>query len=48
MTATHQGQFRGASPTGKRLEVEAIVIFRISDGKVVESWDKYDTPELWQ
>jgi predicted ester cyclase len=47
-TATHQGQFRGASPTGKRVEVGAIGIFRIAGGKVVESWDKYDTPELWQ
>jgi predicted ester cyclase len=47
-TATHQGQFRGANPTGKRVEVEAIGIFRIADDKVVESWDKYDTPELWQ
>ena len=47
-SATHQGQFRGISPTGKRVEVKAIGIFRIADGRVVESWDKYDTPGLWQ
>jgi steroid delta-isomerase-like uncharacterized protein len=47
-TATHQGQFRGASLTGQRVEVEAIGIFRIAEGRVVESWDKYDTPGLWQ
>ncbi|MCA1740819.1 MAG: ester cyclase [Actinobacteria bacterium] len=47
-TATHQGPFRAVSPTGERVEVEAIGIFRIADGKVVESWDKYDTPGLWQ
>ena len=48
-TATHQGQFRGVSPTGeRRVEVEAIGIFRIAEGRVVESWDKYDTPGLWQ
>ena len=46
--ATHQGQFRGVSPTGKQLEVEAIGIFRIAKGRIVESWDKYDTPSLWQ
>ena len=43
-SATHQGQFRGVSPTGERVEVEAIGIFRIAEGRVVESWDKYDTP----
>ena len=46
--ATHQGQFGAVSPTGERVEVEAIGIFRIADGRVVESWDKYDTPGLWQ
>jgi steroid delta-isomerase-like uncharacterized protein len=47
-TATHQGYFRGVSPTGERVEVGAIGIFRIAEGRIVESWDKYDTPGLWQ
>jgi steroid delta-isomerase-like uncharacterized protein len=47
-SATHQSEFRGVSPTGERVEVEAIGIFRIAEGRVVESWDKYDTPGLWQ
>ena len=47
-TATHRGRFRGASPTGERIEVEAIGIFRVANGRVAESWDKYDTPGLWQ
>jgi predicted ester cyclase len=47
-SATHQGEFRGVSPTGQRIVVEAIGIFRIAGGRVVESWDKYDTPGLWQ
>jgi steroid delta-isomerase-like uncharacterized protein len=48
ITATHQRQFRDVSPTGNRIEVEAIGIFRIASGKIVESWGKYDTPGLWQ
>jgi len=47
-SATHQGEFRGVSPTGQRIVVEAIGIFRIAGGRVVERWDKYDTPGLWQ
>jgi len=47
-SATHQGQFRGVSPTGERVEVEAIGILRIAEDRVVESWDKYDTAGLWQ
>lgn len=48
VSATHENQFRSVPPTGNRVEVEAIGIFRVADGKVVESWDKYDTPDLWQ
>ena len=36
-SATHRGQFRGVSLTGERVEVEAIGIFRIAEGRVVES-----------
>jgi hypothetical protein len=43
MHGTHQGEFRGIAPTGKRITVTGIGIFRFSDeGKVVESWDNFD------
>ncbi len=42
MRGTHRGQFRGIAPTGKRVEVRGIGIFRFSNGKVVESWDNLD------
>ena len=32
----------GISPTGNRVVVTSIGIFRFSDGKIVESWDEYD------
>ncbi|MGF1473360.1 MAG: ester cyclase [Rubrobacteraceae bacterium] len=47
INATHEESFRSVAPTGDRVEVEAIGIFRVADGKIVESWDKYDTPGLW-
>lgn len=42
-SGTHQGEFRGIAPTGNRIEVTGIGIFRFSEeGKVVESWDNMD------
>ena len=39
---THEREFRGMSPTGKRIEERGFSVFRFSDeGKVVESWDSY-------
>src|SRR5260221_14654596 len=40
---THQGMFRGHSPTGKQMTVTGIVIDRIVDGKAVEGWMELDT-----
>jgi steroid delta-isomerase-like uncharacterized protein len=42
MRGTHEGEFRGIAPTGKRITVTGIGIFRFSEGKVVESWDSFD------
>ena len=44
MRATHQGEFQGIAPTGKRVEVRAIDMFRIEDGKIVEHWGHADDP----
>lgn len=42
MRGTHEGEFRGIPPTGNKLEITGIGIFRFSEGKVVESWDNFD------
>ena len=44
MRGTHRGEFQGILPTGKRVEVKAIDMFRISDGKIVEHWGHSDDP----
>ncbi len=44
MRGTHRGEFQGISPTGKRVEVKAIDMFRISDGRIVEHWGHADDP----
>jgi steroid delta-isomerase-like uncharacterized protein len=44
MRGTHRGEFQGIAPTGKRVEVRAIDMFRISEGKIVEHWGHADDP----
>jgi len=42
MTGTHSGNFWGIPPTGKRVNLTAIYIVRIVDGKIVEHWGEED------
>jgi steroid delta-isomerase-like uncharacterized protein len=35
---THQGNFGGIPATGKSMEINGITMFRVADGKVLESW----------
>jgi steroid delta-isomerase-like uncharacterized protein len=44
MRGTHQRDFQGLAPTGKRVQVRAIDMFRISNGKIVEHWGHADDP----
>ena len=37
VTGTHQGEFMGAAPTGKKITVHGIDMIRIIGGKVVEA-----------
>jgi predicted ester cyclase len=39
---THQGDFQGIPPTGKRVTVTAITIERVVGGKIVEHWIEFD------
>jgi len=41
-TGTHQGDLAGLAPTGKSVEVAGIWMFRISGGKIAESWNCWD------
>lgn len=36
--ATHQGDFLGIAPTGQRVTLPGIAIYRIAGGKIVEAW----------
>jgi steroid delta-isomerase-like uncharacterized protein len=43
LRGTHEGEVEEfGPPTGKRVELEGITIHRISEGKIVEEWERYD------
>ena len=44
MRGSHRGQFMSIAPTGKRVKISAIDIFRFVDGRVVEHWGHSDDP----
>ena len=42
LTGTHEGDFNGVEPTGKRIEVRGMQIARFEDAKIVERWGSTD------
>ncbi len=40
--ATHGGVFQGMTPTGRRILVSQIAIYRMADGKIAEIWEEAD------
>jgi steroid delta-isomerase-like uncharacterized protein len=35
---TNLGEFLGSPPTGNRIEISEVAIFKLKDGKIVEQW----------
>jgi predicted ester cyclase len=42
-SGTHHGDLAGLAPTGRPVNVTGIWIQRIAGGKIVESWNQWDT-----
>lgn len=45
---THQGELMGIAPTGNRVEVTAVGIWRVADGKIAEAWVVFDALGMMQ
>jgi predicted ester cyclase len=41
-TGTHDGEFLGVPPTGRRVTINVIDIVRVEDGRIVEHWNVVD------
>jgi predicted ester cyclase len=39
---THEGEFQGIAPTHRHVEFTGIVIYRIADDRIAESWGELD------
>ncbi|MCL5681415.1 MAG: ester cyclase [Candidatus Thermoplasmatota archaeon] len=48
VTGTHNGQFLGIPPTGRRVSWLQNEIFRLKDGKIIEGWVTRDWLGLFQ
>lgn len=42
LTGTHEGEFEGVAPTGKKVEVNGIQVGRFENGQIVERWGSSD------
>lgn len=47
-TGTHEGEFMGIPPTGKRISINVIDILGMAEGKCVEHWGVMDSMTMMQ
>lgn len=47
-TGTHQGEFAGIAPTGRKVSIQEVAIFRVVGGKIVEQWGMPDIHGLME
>lgn len=43
---THQGEFKGRQPTGKKVSYSGVTVYRIKNSKIVEYWAYLDMQQL--
>ncbi len=48
LRATHTGALSGLPPTGNRITVSGLELFRLANGKIVECWLGYDNLSMMQ
>jgi predicted ester cyclase len=39
---THTGPLGPVPPTGRRIEIDGLIIDHVADGRVVERWEQFD------
>ncbi len=47
-TGTHLGPMPGLEPTGRKIVITGITIYRFSGGKISEAWEQLDLLGMWR
>jgi len=47
-TGTHRGELPGVEPTGRRIAITGITIYRMKRRRIVEAWEQLDLLGMWQ
>jgi len=47
-TGTHEGDAMGIAPTGRRVNLSALIMTRWKDGKIIEAWNEFDAWGMMQ
>ncbi|WP_255168229.1 ester cyclase [Natrononativus amylolyticus] len=47
-TGTHDGELLGVEPTGERVSVPGMEMYRVENGEIVEMWTSYDALGLFR
>ncbi len=45
---THDGEYQGMAPTGKKIEASGFVVYRVDSGKFAEAWEEADLLGMMQ
>jgi predicted ester cyclase len=46
-TGTHTGPLPGLAPTGRRIAIGGVTIYRIAGGRIAEAWEQLDLLGMW-
>lgn len=47
-TGTHTGPLPGLEPTGRKIAITGITIYRLAGGRIVEAWEELDMLGMWR
>ncbi len=48
MSGTHRGDFLGLAETGRRVQIQGVVVSRLEEGLIIEEWELLDQFTLLQ
>jgi len=48
LRGTHEGDFVGLAPTGRKVVVPGILMVRFAEGRIIEGWSGFDALDMMQ